>query len=589
MEVDIMERRTRKLAAAAFGLAFAAGVGIASSKDDCCWLTEEPAQLAGDTSNTDGCWEVLPLVTIGEQNSSGDDINLKELGYRPVGILDGMAAWKWNKNTVRVLANHELTAGVGYAYKLANGTSLTGARVSYFDIDRKSRKVCGAGPAYDRVFDRKGDVVTSATQINEGSSTTQGFDRFCSAQGYAKGEYGLKDDIYFCGEETGDGQECALDVREGDLYVAPMLGRAAWENLTALENFCSDKVVLLIGDDTDGAPLWLYIGEKGAEPKTGYAPPKFLKRNGLGYGKLFVWVSDEGDEDPSDFNGTGACRKGKFKEITHFDPSKASTTGWDSLGFAKYATQYAAADAVGAFYFSRPEDVSTNPCDGTQAVLASTGASGFAGGADTWGMTYIIDLDDCDLEKKLCEDLCDIDCIKAKIKIVYDGNDSGDGQFSGPDYGLRSPDNLDWADDGKIYIQEDDAYSGFGQTSKIEASVWCLDPKSGKLTRILEIDRSAVPENQTDSDPTDVGDWESSGVLDVTKLFKCKEGETLLILNTEAHSLRDGGLEQGAISNENEDLVQGGQLLLVSKSKDCDCDGDGDEKDEDCDEEEKKN
>ncbi|MCK6459796.1 MAG: PEP-CTERM sorting domain-containing protein [Planctomycetes bacterium] len=558
-----MERRTKRLAAAAFGLAFAAGAGIAGSKD-CGWLTEEPVQIAGDTANTDGCWEVLPLVTIGEQDSLGTDINQQELGYRPLGILDGMGAWKWSRNTVRVLANNELGGTVGYAYTLANGTSLTGARVAYFDIDRKSRKVCGAGLAYDRVYDRAGDEVTSASQINEGGSG--GFDRFCSAHGFEKGEKGFQDDIYFCGEETANGQECALDVREGDLYVAPMLGRAAWENLCALENFKSDKIVLLIGDDTDGAPLYLYIGEKGAEPKDGdYSPPKFLTRNGLGYGRLFVWVSDDGDEDPSDFNGTGSSRKGKFKAITHFDPSQAGTSGWDSLGFASQDTQYADAFGLGAFAFSRPEDVSSNPKDGTQAVLVATGASGFAGGADTWGMTYIVDLDDCDLEEQLCGKLCDIDGIKARIRIVYDGNDAGGGQFSGPDYGLRSPDNLDWADDGKIYIQEDDAYGGFGQTSKIEASVWCLDPKTGKLVRILEIDRSAVPENQTDSDPTDIGDWESSGIIDVTRLFKRKKGETILLLNTQAHSLRDGGLEQDPASSESADLVQGGQLLIATR------------------------
>lgn len=577
-----MERATRGLAAAVFGLAFAAGVGIASSKDDCGWLTEEPAQIVGDTANTDGGWEVLPLVTIGEQNAAGDDINQQEIGYRPVGILDGMGAWRWDNNKVRVFANNELVSSAGYAYELANGLDLTGARVTRFDIDRKSRKVCGAGLAYDRVFDRYGAEVTSATQINEGSSTTQGFDRFCSAHGFAKGEYGFKDDIYFCGEETGNGQECAIDVRDGDLYVAPMLGRAAWENLCALENFKSDKIVLLIGDDSTGAPLYLYVGEKGAEPGTGdYDPPSFLERNGLGYGKLFVWVSDSGDEDPTDFNGTGSHRNGKFKAITHYDPSKAGQTGWDKVGFADQGTQYTAAFALGAFAFSRPEDVSTDPRDGTRAVLASTGNEDVFGGADSWGTTYIIDLDDRDLDKKLDKDLCDIDCIEAKVKIIYDGDDAGDGQFSGPDYGLRSPDNLTWAGDGKIYIQEDDAVDAFGTISEIEASVWCLDPKTGKLTRILEIDRSAVPENQVDVDPNDVGDWESSGIIDVTKLFKTKKGETLLLLNTESHSLRDGGLEQDPASSENADLVQGGQLLLASKMdkscKDWDCDNDDDD------------
>lgn len=573
-----MERRTKRFAAAAVGIALAAGVGVAKSKD-CCWLTEEPAQIVGDSANTDNGWDVRPLVTIGEQNSAGDDINLEELGYRPVGILDGIGAWKWDKDTVRVFANNELGAGVGYAYKLANGTSLTGARVTRFDIDRKSRKACGAGLAYDRIFDRKGNVVTSATQINEGSSTTQGFDRFCAGRGFAKGENGFKDNIYFCGEEASNGQECAIDVDEGDLYVAPMIGRAGFENVCGIENFHSDKVLLLIGDDTTAsAPLYLYIGLRKGKPSTGtYSPPDFLTRNGLGLGHLYVWVADDGDDDPSTFHDTGDSRKGKFKRIDHYDPTKAGTLGWDSMGFADQGTQYSKANALDSFTFSRPEDLSENPEDGTEAVFVSTGTGGgFGGNNDEWGTVYVLDFDDCDLEDQLDGKLDDINNIKAKIRIVYNGDDSGDGQFTGPDYGLRSPDNLDWADDGNVYLQEDDAIGAFGTISGAEASVWCLDPCSGKLTRILEMDRSALPENQTDSSPSDVGNWESSGVLDVTKLFKHKKGETLLILDTQAHSLTGGGLAQNA--SQGADLVQGGQLLLASKIDkkhkdwDCDCD-----------------
>ncbi len=555
-----MEKRTKRLAATAIGLALAAGAAIAAPD---CWLTEEPAQVTGDSANTDNGWSVLPLVTIGEQNADGDDVNFEQFGYRPVGILDGIGAWRWDKDTVRVLVNHELGATVGYAYMLANGTSLAGARVSYFDIDRETREVCGAGLAYDRVFDRAGNVVTSASQINEGGSG--GFDRFCSAHGFAEDERGFEDDIYFCGEESDNGQECAIDVRNGDLYVVPMLGRAAWENVCAFRTYGSDKVVMLLADDTTGAPLYLYIGQKGKEPDEGYDPPSFLRRNGLGLGRLYVWVADDGSADPSDFNGTGSSREGKFKPIEHFDPSKAGDPGYDSLGFASQDTQYDLAAAHGAFLFARPEDLSGNPGEGSQAVLVATGATGFASNADSWGDTYIIDLDAGDLAGKLEKKLHKIDEIAATLTIVYDGDDAGDGQFAGPDFGLRSPDNLDWADDGKIYIQEDDAITAFGTISGIEASVWCLDPKTGELERILEIDRSGVPENQVDIDPTDVGDWETSGVLDVTKLFEHKKGETLLIMDTQAHSLRDGGLEQDPASSENADLVQGGQLFFASK------------------------
>ena len=78
--------------------------------------------------------------------------------------------------------------------------------------------------------------------------------------------------------------------------------------------------------------------------------------------------------------------------------------------------------------------------------------------------------------------------------------------------------------------------------------------------RIAVIDRSALPPGQTDSDPTDLGDWESSGVLDVTRLFATAPGEVLLVGNVQAHSVRDGDIKQY-------DLVQGGQIVFFSKKR----------------------
>ena len=62
-------------------------------------------------------------------------------------------------------------------------------------------------------------------------------------------------------------------------------------------------------------------------------------------------------------------------------------------------------------------------------------------------------------------------------------------------------------------------------------------------------------------DPFEIGNWESSGVLDVSKLFWTKPGETLLILDVQAHSLQGGGL--ALEDNQDQDLVQGGQLLFA--------------------------
>lgn len=179
--------------------------------------------------------------------------------------------------------------------------------------------------------------------------------------------------------------------------------------------------------------------------------------------------------------------------------------------------------------------------------MASTGRGGRFP-SDDWGTTYKIDVD--------FNDIATGD-ITATLDILYDGDDAGAGQFEGPDFGLRSPDNLEWAKDGFIYLQEDRSTKNatFGGESGEEASIWRLDPNSSDLVRVAQINRSAVPEGQTDGDPTDLGDWESSGITDVSTLFGEEPGD-LFLFDVQAHSIRDGIIEDA-------NLVQGGQLAFL--------------------------
>ncbi|WP_413172269.1 alkaline phosphatase PhoX [Anabaena azotica] len=507
--------------------------------------TTQPAQVKG----LDG-YTVDPIFTVGETIGT----------YAPVGILDGTGAFELNDTTVRVLVNHELANNVGYNYTLESGASLPGARISYFDIDKRTLQIVDSGLAYDTIYNRAGEVVDAASDLEFG-----GLNRFCSANLMEANHFGnnkgFADRIYFAGEETDGGTQFALDTATNQLWALPWLGRAAWESATELDTGNTDQIALLIGDDRQEAPLLLYVGEKNAA-----GDGSFLDRNGLAEGKLYVWVADDTadasdaiEADPRDFNGSGNSTNGKFVAIDYYRPDLAGTADYDALGFATQEKQDALAAAAGAFKFSRPEDVATNPFDGTQAVLASTGRPEVFDGQDTWGTTYKIDVDFGATE------------IKANLNILYDGNDDGN-----KDFGLRSPDNLDWADDGKIYLQEDRAISSslFGATSGEEASIWVLDPSAtdpaATATRIAQIDRSGVPSDQTDSSPTDIGNWESSGILDVSTLFGNDPG-SMLILDVQAHSLRDGNIinvpgvdtDGDGTVEANDNLVQGGQLLFL--------------------------
>ena len=522
-----------------------------------------------------------PLFTVGES------IN----GYTPPGILDGLGATKVNKKTVRVFANHELLHFRGYPYELKGnpGLSLTGARVSYFDIDVRTKKVKDSGLAYDTIYAPDGSIPANSDFLGN----LNGFSRFCSSALFEagafnkyrckygkcnkKGQFGLEDTIYFTGEEDGGffnsvgGIVWALDVKNKDFWAVPAMGRGAWENITQLDTGSSKTVAFLLADDTspfdfdpdqengsEASPLYLYIGKKDLRSKD------FLKRNGLKDGKLYVFVpKNQSKRTPAEFNTKGFLF-GKWVEIDNSpsgSPSVDGSTGFDQYGYPTQGTLWLQARDAGAFGFSRPEDVSTSPYKGNIAVLASTGVDTYVDGADTFGTLYNI--------------YTDFKSLKAIVRIFYDGD-------ADPKRALRSPDNLDWSADGFVYVQEDEAEEdtldgeplfGDGAANPNEAGIVKVDPYFGKNKRIANVDRDVVldasigdPTAAVDVDAGDAGEWESSGILDVSKLFGKKAG-SLFIFNIQAHGIEDQD-DFNADSRINDgDLVEGGQLLFLNKKK----------------------
>ena len=499
--------------------------------------TTEPPMIRTDTPATDQGWSVAPIFTVGETLGS----------YLPVGILDGIGAFPRNGRKATVFVNHELNPGNGYAYTLQNGTMLTGARVSRFVIKRTDDgtiTINQAGLAYRRVYDRHGDIVTDPAQINETGNAIDGLARFCSSTDVQGGTFGFVDDIYITGEETSKpfhphgGTEWVLDVDRRNLWAAPALGRGGWENVTPIATGNENTVGLLLGDDVESAPLYLYVGQKDA-----IGDDSFLDRNGLAVGDMYAWRALDGSLTPADFNGENTVKEGTWVKIKIQDVNRAGQKGYDDQGYLDGDTQRALTDQLGCFSFSRPEDLATNPADGTQAVFASTGRGGLFPD-DNWGTVYVVDVD--------------FDDLSGRLTIIHDA----DG-LAIPDEGIRSPDNLDWADNGKIYIQEDRSTSPsslFGGVTGIEASIWELDPISRVFTRIAEVDRSVVvPAGTTDSGAGDLGNWETSGILDVTDLFETLPNERLLIATVQAHGIRDGAI------GDNPLLDEGGQLVFLSK------------------------
>jgi len=506
-----------------------------------------------------------PLFTVGESFGS----------YTPPGILDGLGAYALDGSTVRVLANHELLHFRGYPYAVNSGAvSLTGARVSYFDIDVSTRQVVASGLAYDTVYDANGDVPTDTSFLG----TLSGFSRFCSSALFEGEEFGagrgITERAYFTGEEDGGnfnavgGFEWVLDPATKSFWALPDFGRGAWENVTQLDTGNSFSVAFLLADDTspfdadgdgqnEAAPLYLYVGLKSQFGD-------FPARNGLRGGRLYVWVADDPTVlTPTQFNGTGATVSGRWVQIDNRPdgtPSVDGSTGFDLYGYPTQSTLWTRAETLGAFGFSRPEDLATNPDDGSEAVLASTGVDTYENGVDTFGTTYTIRTDFSDLS--------------ADITILYDGD-------ADPRRRLRSPDNLDWADDGFIYVQEDEAEEdtlngeplfGPGAANPREAGIVRLDPNGTSFAGVARIDRSVVldasladPTQAVDVDAGQAGEWESSGILDVSSQFGEAPGR-LFLFDVQAHGIEDQtNFNPMSMINDN-DLVEGGQLLFLERN-----------------------
>jgi hypothetical protein len=505
-------------------IAVAATCGIAAAQDPC--------MLRGISWRTDA------VFTIGQTT-------VDEAGnpYTPTGIPDGMDIFQNpTGDGVAIYVNSELPRGTGYPYTLDNGTMLTGSRVTKYVVTRNADgtgQVLSAENAIKAIYDRSGTIVTDPAQINVGTGGINGFGRFCSGVGIRGGTYSFVEDIYFCGEEDGTNQGGtyqALDIDTGNMWAVPNLGYGAWENLTPVETGDPQTVGIVCADDTTGAPLYLYIGVKNS-----VGDGSFLDRNGLKVGQLYYFkANDPAITTPAQFNTQGSTMSGTWVPLQIRDVAMAGMPGFDALGYKIDSNLRGEVGAAGGFLFARPEDIHANPANGSQLVFLSTGNGGFAGGADAWGTVYLIDVD--------------VNALTASFTIAYDGDN-----VANPDDGIRSPDNCTWASNGKVYINEDRAIGLFGQSSGREASLWEIDPVTFAIDRVGEMNRSVVlPLDATDPAKNDIGNWESSGVIDVTDWFDTLPGETLLFCNVQAHSLRNGSI--GGDAN----LDEGGQLFFVS-------------------------
>lgn len=343
-----------------------------------------PAMLQASNTTTT---TITPLFTIG---STLHNNNSNNGSYTPPGVLDGMGAYRLSSSLtasepptrIRILINHELSHNEGYPYALHNNDTttritLTGARISYLDLDMVTRQVVDAGLAYDSLMDANGQPILSENDLDRVLHGRQGLSRFCSGRlvdaGLFSSGSGVVDRIYFASEEDGEsavgGAYWALDAQQGHLWSLAPLGRGAWENLAPVDTGDPGTTGFILADDTapydfdgdgevEAAPLYLYMGLKVENDN-------FVQRNGLAGGGLYVLVLNNGETTrPSQFHGTGFVAQGRWVQLDNRrgEPSEDAQAdddernlGYDSYGIPTQGNLWLQAKEVGAFGFARPE------------------------------------------------------------------------------------------------------------------------------------------------------------------------------------------------------------------------------------------
>lgn len=435
----------------------------------------------------------------------GETVN----GYSLPGNISGISMYQTEQGYNRLMITHDFPAAAGSTYPIENGLILTGSRISYLDLDPVTNKPIDAGLPYFIIYDRHGKEVTNAIQINESGNDSAGFDHLSSSSLFLSGDYGFYDDIMLFGEGSEDGLAYAMDLQEGEIWAVPALGRGAFHQFAAIVTD-EGKIGLLYGDGNPGGHLYLYLGKIN-----GLGDGSFLDQNGLATGDVYVWSGDVVG-NPAQFHGTGLPADGSFFKLNLYDPDKANVTGYDDLGYASLSTQQSLARLYNAFAFNGIRGMATNPVIGHQIVFTASGGNNVA--SDAWGTTYQIDLSQ--------------GLTSATIHILYDGDDAGGGQVPAPFFGIRCPAEIMWSSNGRIYVTEDQTNRSidFGGFLDLGSSVWELNPGSGKITRIGQVNRKGIPGTLTDTASSEPGAWSPVGLIDVSDAFGSPDENTSVFL-----------------------------------------------------------
>jgi hypothetical protein len=467
-----------------------ATVGVSSSFEFAKpFLTEKGSYISlVNTSSNNGNSSIKPLITSGEQLPNN---------YTFANIPDGLGAVQIKSGTVDVFVNHELE----------NKTDHGGfAKVSRLRLNQTDGSIMGA------------ELIINGSE---------GYKRFCSAS-LVEG-YGFEHPVFFTNEEVGDGIVLAIDAANGTVTEMPWLGKFSHENTIHVPYFSNsiNKTVLLGFEDGEPteSEVYMYVADT----------PKDLV---TGRGQLYVFgsisnVTNAATENQSSTSGSwneiyfsNGTINGKFIPLK-WNYKNQNETDLDNEAIV-----------AGGFEFIRPEDGALDKRENMRNILymADTGSetdendkiipAGINGQDWTKGRIYKFTFTDIK------------DPTKALFEVIMDGNDPLALGYNV----LKNPDNVDTGINN-LMINEDfiDA-SRLNATAPYDitnnAKILRVDIGSQKTTNAANNNTETIAYvNQSEDLAARYGDWESSGILDVSKYF----GKGSWLTSVQAHTIKEGG------------------------------------------------
>jgi Bacterial protein of unknown function (DUF839) len=332
-------------------------------------------------------------------------------------------------------------------------------------------------------LNRNGSVL-SGKLIENGSGK---YNVLCSA--YLIEGHGFSRPIFMTNQEIDNGTVVAYDALSGNKTEMPWLGKFSHENTIQVRGY-GNKTVLLGTEDGeyDHSQLYMYVANS----------PSHLMHS---KGTLYVLVGDG-----NNITNFRDLRKGPIYK-GHFEPL---TWNWKTQNSPELENEVQNKNALD---FIRLEDLHYDQNNNSKIYVVDTGDNK-PGEQYRNGRIYSFEL------TKPLKNSSSSAFYGATFAVMLDG-DAGDD--------IRNPDNVATSKNS-LMIQED-----LNDYNRV---------KDGDNARILRFDLGthelkpvAVLDQSADKSNPKAGEWESSGIIDVSDIF----GKGVWLVDIQAHTINEGG------------------------------------------------